>query len=558
MGNWQSTSKPCQTRTKKNNCKTGPIPCEWLNEQCEWNVRDLRHVRTSLYKDVHWQDRTSYIAILSGIIAKRSSLDHLKTVSMKDFQSMPPHVLAQLVYVTSYKEVDRLDLKTVSALNRMILSFPPTEDVKQWQTHLEKLKNEIYASDSPHTSESSVHLLKDVVSKKYPCASHPSSDERAEVETGNNEIKDWCTPAGISQLQVSKVLSDIQKNSASDSIMIEGILRTKKVFVKLTFAVRSPEAEKDNSLAVERYLYQLMHEMRKCTPNVVALEALGECKNFDPKTWQQGKSGIKAIGDAVMRMKAAHESMGSTKYDFDHAHFLVTRAAEGEQLSNYLSDNWEYLSDREQEQLVLDVLFQIAYLMLVFKDLGLMHNDLHLGNVFIKSLGAEPRYLTFGLQQSLAVGRNIRFFVSVFDFDYGAKADTSYCPKIMENTKLNQDQCPKTGRCSNFRENADWYKFLFGMGGGAPVDGHANPIIIEMLKSKLLQELDPTLKANSGKRSGWYGQACLCTDEACRPCEQIPIGDAEIQSPLQFLQTHGERIACEPEFRVPSLTTSSA
>lgn len=128
--------------------------------------------------------------------------------------------------------------------------------------------------------------------------------------------------------------------------------------------------------------------------------------------------------------------------------------------------DWTGVLKQDQVTLFLeDVFFQVAYALLCFQDFGLMHNDLHIGNVFVEDLDPKTETCTFQTTLNRYYSRKIRYKVRIFDFDHASVTTTPYNSRPVINPLLDftEEQtlslCYIQGECNNFRHNFDLYNF---------------------------------------------------------------------------------------------------
>lgn len=106
-----------------------------------------------------------------------------------------------------------------------------------------------------------------------------------------------------------------------------------------------------------------------------------------------------------------------------------------------------------------DILFQIAYTLVVFQAFGLAHNDLHTGNIFIEEL-KEPKVLTFQVGPDKFIKHETKVIVKIFDFDRSVKMSTPLQDESIFNPRLTKKDCPTKGDCNTYMINKDWFTFL--------------------------------------------------------------------------------------------------
>lgn len=137
---------------------------------------------------------------------------------------------------------------------------------------------------------------------------------------------------------------------------------------------------------------------------------------------------------------------------------LIMERAQGTQLIDILDAHYD-----KEKNLVLPwlvagpILFQTLYTLLCFQRVGLMHSDLHAGNVFVDAF-PEPQEHTY----SMLLGGDIvactlksKYFARIFDFD------RSFSASIKENVLLDKTiLCEYYGQCNEFRYFADAHAIL--------------------------------------------------------------------------------------------------
>ena len=207
------------------------------------------------------------------------------------------------------------------------------------------------------------------------------------------------------------------------------------------------------------------------------------------------------------------------------------------------------------DQIVKEVLFQLAYLLVVFEDLGIMHNDLHQGNIFVGVL-PKPRRLSFCVTSGRSLVLDITYFVRVFDFDRSVKKSTVYNTLEVHNNDL-KNFCIPFGQCDKFTKNFDWFTVLFALYGFIE-----HPLLLNCMEKKYFQ-------MESIQQTGQYsvsdltnknilahqGLPCVCREVyngSCDRCE--PWNLSSVKSPEQFLQDNYPSVEdAEPEYIRPAL-----
>jgi len=81
-----------------------------------------------------------------------------------------------------------------------------------------------------------------------------------------------------------------------------------------------------------------------------------------------------------MLAASVHCIAKTKKYNPSHAYLLLLERARGKQVGDLLD------AHQGDAQFWSTVLFEVIWTLRCFKDVGLMHNDLHSGNVFVDEL----------------------------------------------------------------------------------------------------------------------------------------------------------------------------
>jgi hypothetical protein len=190
-----------------------------------------------------------------------------------------------------------------------------------------------------------------------------------------------------------------------------------------------------------------------------------------------------------------------------------------------------------------DVLLQIAYTLVVFEDFGLMHHDLHSGNIFVEYL-ETPLHLSLNIGGGRTIVRDVNFFVQIYDFDQSTKVSTGVNAVVLENKLLENKLCYMIGSCNQFHKNVDWFTVLHWIHLHKP--GTAIPNIADLVHPDLLEN----------KNLVHIGRPC--TKNQAKQCDRINLDDPNIiMSPLTFLQTFYEAstVVKKPAFSRPKPNT---
>jgi hypothetical protein len=347
---------------------------------------------------------------------------------------------------------------------------------------------------------------------------------------------------GLPNLTITKVLTDEEKSSSSTSILCEGTAFDEEVIMKISFEAFYPEY--DNSLQLESDVYEkIVPLLSEHTPNLMPFLAKGECGRFITSftvlsTLMNNKKVIRNFEKEMSGQRLMNN------YDLNKLQLVVTKKAKGLKLYEWLM-NGELVSDKENLlNFTKDVLLQIAYTLVIFEDFGLMHHDLHAGNVFVEKL-PTPLHFSVNIGKKVIV-RNINYFVQIYDFDHSAKVGTKFNDIVLHNTLLDNDFCPRFGECNKFFKNMDWFTILQSLHMVYP----SLPLISNLVEKKLMKGGYKSLNL------AFTGRPCTCPRDlpGCRKCTQIDLDrEGLVVSPLLYLLQNYESCTtqCAPTFHRP-------
>jgi hypothetical protein len=351
------------------------------------------------------------------------------------------------------------------------------------------------------------------------------SDHLMELLRKGTLVLDACRVKGIEQLAF---LNKASKDSASASIIGFGSLENIPVAMKISFA----SSEDDNSLEVERNVYERLSPVfRECTPHVLPFVALKSCPNFRQVLEKEVEEKKSDNNWGAQRLLEAVEDLVSDDENFDtsgEAHFLFTIRTSGDTLEDVV----RRLEKHEVDSFVHDVLFQVAYTLTAFGRLGLMHNDLHDGNIFIETLQV-PRTTYYRVGQEV-FKRTSRFVAYIFDFDQASKHPFPASAVELSNSLLETDLCGRYGVCNKFTPNKDWFKFLY----------HLRELLKDVRSDalKLVEGLMGTPAVPQPPENTEYkdeSRLCVCNsgDEECESCHVLDAFFAHMRPPVELLRS---------------------
>lgn len=356
------------------------------------------------------------------------------------------------------------------------------------------------------------------------------------INTFQHKI-DSCT--FLTQFDQLRLLSSGEKKSVSQSWIALAVLDSQPVALKISFTPLEANGYVDNSLEVERKIYRrIINPLLLCgqTPHVLVYYSELDCKAFVESLGMQTDDNSFNL---LREMKKSYQN--GAHFNFDEMHASVVERAVGMTIhktfqhfqdpDNRLAMNEPYTFG----EIFLPVLFQVFYTLVVFTEIGLVHNDLHSGNIFVEvyRTPTTSRYLVGGKVYEIKSKFQSRFF----DFDRGAKLATEYNSIVISNDKLTKgNYCKEFGQCPELNERSDLYTIVYMIHQYAS----SNTLLKQFLQKIVPKELllrpnasDMPNKVTPGSTLVYPGRLCACKDKTCINC--TPIRDSMILTPLEAL-----------------------
>ncbi len=271
------------------------------------------------------------------------------------------------------------------------------------------------------------------------------------LKSGDISIK----PCDVEQLMdISRV---VKKESSSASTVIFGdvkyqllnpgaynnVLRAPKdALVKLSFV--EADADADNSLEMEIYIYKNVINnliLDHFTPNVMSYIGAFQCPSFwnDVYNKRYRNNFLADINQQLSDINAKFNQ----QYDFTRANVLLIEKGSGMNFDTWINTE-KSLEDWKS------VLFQIFYTLSVFNNIGLQHNDIHLGNIWIET-DLSPKNTIYFVTENTYFVVPTNNLVKIFDFDLA-----SY--KNITNTRIKNYLCKDYGVCN--KKNPKFDSFI--------------------------------------------------------------------------------------------------
>lgn len=297
-----------------------------------------------------------------------------------------------------------------------------------------------------------------------------------------------------SRIVLQKVL---EKESASDTIQVlakmnKEINGVQGIFFKIYFARDKSTGDRDDSLEVENRLYKdvtnklLFNEM---TPHLIAfygtvkVATVGEVEKhlledcamnnyaskdeeltYENQTRRRYKQG--ECANAILFRRYIEDFMTDHalkgRFNLHQMNMMCLERSRGKPLSKYKRDN--VLVD---EQVWVHILFQVVWTLLCFGQAGLIHNDLHDGNIFLTILNSKQRYrdvLYFISRNEIYNLRDSPVFVQIYDFDRGAKVPipgSTWFADPIYNGRLSAYDCKPFNNCNRYDSKIDITRLLY-------------------------------------------------------------------------------------------------
>lgn len=389
-------------------------------------------------------------------------------------------------------------------------------------------------------------------------------------------------PKILDMINITKVLP---KTSASDTVVFFGKWIAASpiagnVSVKLSFR----QVGDDNSLDIEVSAYKIINEilLRKYSPNFIALIAAFKCSNFQQELNQLSLQErynfylqllqqideipgiINGVADNRMNLNVLKQDLYNhrcrdkymlkvrtnnklinkqcnntpvqpARWDLDCARFLVTEQATGVSLSKFLMDKLAHTPNTTNDIASLNnsltsIIFQIIHACYVMFSMGLQHNDLHSGNVFIDPVDKSNPYTVIRLIYK--VGDVIysipsNYIVKIYDFDFAFVRGQT-------NQKLNSQRSKDVGIYNELNSKFDLYIVFSTI-----YQQIMNSLTTEALVSKIIlyhfiKEVCPLIKYRADYP--FFGRFCKKRQNADVCIAPLYPDDSLMQTPLQMMR----------------------
>lgn len=325
----------------------------------------------------------------------------------------------------------------------------------------------------------------------------------------------------------SKYLQNIKVppvNSASDSIMViadlnindmvaygkltpctdctyrEGLHMLTNIIFKITFKTHL------NQYEVENGIYKLLSKYE--LPFVMQHLHTFHCTNFLQYIHQP---------DIVKRLQALQKQHGH-KYDWNQSQIIMCERGSGHSLFESIEKN--IVDSQDLEFVFLEVIFCLGF----FEDIGIVHHDLHLGNVWLDHSDKIFKYRLFIHKTLPPIEFVTNILVKVYDFDHSTVTQTPYNSSIVQGQVVNRmlDEnglCAAIGECNKYAYGRDYFQFAWWL--------YNRTQLPEKIKAMIERSVDNSFLRNKrGNYIGslaWDGHPCVIKDrESCQMYPQMP------------------------------------
>ena len=300
-------------------------------------------------------------------------------------------------------------------------------------------------------------------------------------------------------------------NSASDSIMIIADLKLpqniayKDVIFKITFKSLSVR----NQYEIEGLVYEILGQYE--LPFVMQHFKTYKCINF----YAVLNHNASLIHQVKQRGATLYEHQ-SKLYDFNEAQIIVSERGGGSSLIDkiqaILTNKDVNISKEDWIAIFMQVMFCLAY----FEEIGIMHHDLHLGNVWLDRTDQRVKYTLKITKMSNPIVFTTNYIVKIYDFDHAAITETRYRQGGKENTLL-RDHCTSLGECNIMKAGRDYAQFCWWL------HSTAFELLPEMVKATIKNSVNQSFLENEiGDQLGslsWSGHPCKVAGHSGTPCE---------------------------------------
>ncbi len=345
---------------------------------------------------------------------------------------------------------------------------------------------------------------------------------------------------GTSMFHVSCALDTIFENvkvlprdSASPTIQILANLKPNqmfnilkqsgrnKFFLKISFPTLAHTLNpRQDMFEVERYIYAyiLKYYLAGNLPNVVKYIASFSCMMHEHTVSQEFAV---SVNDILRRSNRRLPQL---------ANFMILEQIKAQSLWDFM----ENTSIKINDQALLTTIIQLLYTLVAFSELGIRHNDLHAGNIWMQRTDIGYRY--YFVTEDFYFKIRTQVTAKIYDFDRSSIGDPS-SPGYNE-ALLSGIFCYNYGECPGANNKFDIFTLCFHLNQTSRLPGRENiaPLVNAIINDIILNK---TLFQAHGccVHNGLLCKSTTGPGYGTAPCSPgwVPP-DSEILSPIQALQ----------------------
>jgi hypothetical protein len=218
-----------------------------------------------------------------------------------------------------------------------------------------------------------------------------------------------------------KVLTSTEKGSVSRTIIVIGDILGKNVVMKISYPSK---IKYETGIYIEEAIYRvIIDSLLINTPCLVRYLGTIRCKEQLVLPEKDRKTVKKFISENKSVIDINTEPM-----------IIFTEMSTGLAFKKWLS-----VKERSKDELY-QVLFLIFYTLKCFQNIGLYHNDLHSGNIFIE----EKELLLYFKLKNKVVKLKTRYLPKLYDYDQSS----IFYPGVERNVDLDTEFCPLHTICN--------------------------------------------------------------------------------------------------------------
>jgi len=308
----------------------------------------------------------------------------------------------------------------------------------------------------------------------------------------------------LSEVKIIKVLTDMEKRSASISVIAfaEHVITKQRVVIKAFFKQKAIQEldplqqarmyilqDSFMKLTYEAKMYKALSELG-AVPNLVQFIAYQSMPMNKNQFRERRMAEIKSARGLFPFMLAL-KYLVKDAFEPVSLHMIVTE---------YRPQTVPLLAVFESNSMTPDrlraIMFQIVYTLTVLNAAGFQHNDLHPGNILVDMAPAEIgiQYEVYGGKFSVPVAGNK---VLLFDWDFGV------CPSCGINSFLDRT-CASLGICNHINPKFDLFTIMSMMEVNIKLTAYADyhKFRKDVLGSTPLVQKHPARMCNEVVRDG--------------------------------------------------------